>query len=91
MKEINQNKYKNIVIIGGSHSGFSAAWLMLNGPATYNRNNSIGEKAQNYKLPDTNPKPNPNCKECCQCTQLKLKQSFKEKDKEIKCQCICKC
>ena len=37
--------YKNIVIIGGSHSGFSAAWLMLNGPATYNRNNSLGSKS----------------------------------------------
>lgn len=24
---------RNIVIIGGSHSGFSAAWVLLNGPA----------------------------------------------------------
>jgi len=35
MEKINTNKLKKIVIIGGSHSGFSAAWLMLNGPATY--------------------------------------------------------
>jgi hypothetical protein len=35
MEKINTNEYKKIVIIGGSHSGFSAAWLMLNGPATY--------------------------------------------------------
>lgn len=35
MEKINTNKYKKIVIVGGSHSGFSAAWLMLNGPATY--------------------------------------------------------
>ena len=25
-----------VVIIGGSHSGFSCAWLLLNGPAMYN-------------------------------------------------------
>ena len=62
MKLINQNKFKKIVIIGGSHSGFSVAWLMLNGPATYNRNNSLGDKTANYKLPETLPKPNPNCK-----------------------------
>lgn len=41
MEKINSNKYKNIVIVGGSHSGFSAAWLMLNGPATYKRMNSL--------------------------------------------------
>lgn len=30
---IHQKKIKKIVIIGGSHSGFSAAWMLLNGPA----------------------------------------------------------
>lgn len=39
MEKINEKKMKNIVIIAGSHSGFSSAWLMLNGPATHNRNN----------------------------------------------------
>jgi hypothetical protein len=38
MSIIKEKKMKNIVIVGGSHSGFSAAWMMLNGPATYNRN-----------------------------------------------------
>ena len=38
MRRIKENKIKNIVIVGGSHSGFSAAWMMLNGPATYCRN-----------------------------------------------------
>ena len=28
-------KRVKVVIIGGSHSGFSCAWLLLNGPATY--------------------------------------------------------
>lgn len=41
MEKINNNKYKKIVIVGGSHSGFSAAWLMLNGPATYQRMNTL--------------------------------------------------
>jgi 6-phosphofructokinase len=41
MERINTQKLKKIVIVGGSHSGFSAAWLMLNGPATYKRMNSL--------------------------------------------------
>jgi hypothetical protein len=36
------------VIIGGSHSGFSAAWLLLNGPATFNSNNSIDKKDESF-------------------------------------------
>ena len=49
MKTICEKKYKNIVIIGGSHSGFSCAWLILNGPASYKHNNSINlKKWQKY-------------------------------------------
>ena len=33
IKRIKAEKLKKIVIIGGSHSGFSAAWMLLNGPA----------------------------------------------------------
>ena len=29
---------RKIVIIGGSHSGFSCAWMLLNGPVSYNYN-----------------------------------------------------
>lgn len=29
---------RKIVIIGGSHSGFSAAWVLLRGPAVFNHN-----------------------------------------------------
>lgn len=88
MKLINENQLKNIVIIGGSHSGFAVAWLMLNGPATYNRNNSLGERSANYKLPSTQPLPNPNCKQCCSCEKPKGKDP-----KEVipKCFCVCKC
>jgi hypothetical protein len=44
MQQIHEKKLKNIVIIGGSASGFSSAWLILNGPASYKRNNSIKAK-----------------------------------------------
>jgi 6-phosphofructokinase len=33
VSQINEQKIRKVVIIGGSHSGFSAAWLLLNGPA----------------------------------------------------------
>jgi len=45
MKTICEKKLKNIVIIGASHSGFSCAWLILNGPASYKHNNSIKLKS----------------------------------------------
>lgn len=32
---INNNKIKEISIIGGSHSGLSSAWMLLNGSAMY--------------------------------------------------------
>ena len=41
MNKIKEQKITNIVIIGGSHSGFSCAWMLLNGPATYKNNTSI--------------------------------------------------
>lgn len=41
MRKICDEKISNIVIVGGSHSGFSCAWLMLNGPASYKYNNHI--------------------------------------------------
>ena len=32
---------KKIVIMGGSHSGFSAAWILLNGPADLLHNTHV--------------------------------------------------
>ena len=40
MAKIKEQNLKKIVIIGGSHSGFSCAWMLLNGPATYYNNNA---------------------------------------------------
>ena len=31
---------RKVVIIGGSHSGFSCAWMLINGPAAYYKNNA---------------------------------------------------
>lgn len=41
MSKINERQMRNIVIIGGSHSGFSAAWLLLNGPADIYKNSHV--------------------------------------------------
>ena len=83
MEKINMNKYKNIVIVGGSHSGSSCAWLMLNGPATYNRNNSIDSKKHN-SMPTAKLKHIDGCEECCTCNESK-----KKKDQKCGCNCIC--
>ena len=37
LSDLSQTRRPKVVIIGGSHSGFSCAWLLLNGPAMYQR------------------------------------------------------
>ena len=41
IKRIKNENLKNIVIIGGSHSGFSSAWLLMNGPADILHNTHV--------------------------------------------------
>ena len=41
IEKINAEKIKKVVIIGGSHSGFSAAWMLLNGPADVLHNTHV--------------------------------------------------
>lgn len=60
MAMIKEQKLKNIVIVGGSHSGFSSAWLMLNGPATHKKNNSINSTKFN-NFPEAPFKQVNNC------------------------------
>ena len=48
---INKDQLKNIVIVGGSHSAFSTAWLLLNGPATYKYNNTLNNMDKNTEFP----------------------------------------
>lgn len=64
IKCISQNKLKKIVIIGGSHSGFSCAWMLLNGPAAYYSNNA-GIHIE--KEPYAQRKAARACLDCCQC------------------------
>jgi hypothetical protein len=49
----NENK-KKIVIIGGSHSGFSAAWVLLNGPADL-LNNAHVKPSVKYRVDEGEP------------------------------------
>ena len=46
MRRIKVEKKRRIVIIGGSHSGFSAAWMLLNGPSSVLKNTRISPKCQ---------------------------------------------
>ena len=76
---INEKKLKKIVIIGGSHSGFSCAWMLLNGPSAYYNNNAgIFVK----KEPHSIRKAARNCLDCCQCgtvlTNLKRSKLLKD-------------
>ena len=87
MSMIKEKKLKNIVIVGASHSGFSSAWLLLHGPATWKRNNALvrqGKTITRAHFPEAPLKSNPHCGECCSCSEAK-------KTKNPKCDCLCKC
>ena len=71
MQKIKDQNLKKIVIIGGSHSGFSCAWMLLNGPATYYRNNA-GIKVD--KEPTAQRKTIKNCIDCCFCGVQQLNE-----------------
>lgn len=63
---------KRITIIGGSHSGFSCAWMLLNGPATYKQ-----LKSRNWEggFPKMKIYQNQDCKVCeseCVCLGSKF-------------------
>ena len=66
MSRIKEQRLKNIVIVGGSHSGFSCAWMLLHGPATYNKNTAIRSSFQE-RVPGGPVRANQNCVECCTC------------------------
>lgn len=77
---------RKIVIIGGSHSGFSSAWVLLNGPACYNYNRNgcrlVFEKAPGGKIH--------KCKNSADCGNY-LADSYtksKSSDTPKNCQCF---
>ena len=63
MQRICEKKLKNIVIIGGSHSGFSSAWLILNGPASYKEHNVLQCKKWD-SFPESHKYQNVDCSNC---------------------------
>jgi hypothetical protein len=87
MKRIKEARMRNIVIVGGSHSGFSAAWMLMNGPADILHNTHVKPTCQlkhakrtRVHFPDAVFKTISECKVCCTC-----------KTKVQKCSCVCKC
>ena len=89
-----EHRKKRVVIIGGSHSGFSSAWMLLNGPADllHNAHETSSATYQyrrtgNFQFPDAVFKTLDNCARCCTCHLVKKAK----KGPKVKCQCICRC
>ena len=81
VKRIKEFNKKKIVIIGGSHSGFSTAWLLLNGPADILHNTHVVPSAQRihkntgkFEFPGAPIRGIANCARCCGCNHLPKKQ-----------------
>ena len=92
MTRIKEQKLKKIVIVGGSHSGFSCAWMLLNGPATYNKNISIKPLTKRYtEFPPSAPmKSIVGCLDCCS-VNSGGKGNGDKCPGGPGCQCACKC
>ena len=93
VKRIREFNKKKIVIIGGSHSGFSTAWLLLNGPADILRNTHVKPSVQyvkentgKFEFPGAPMREIKNCARCCGCSYLKKKER-----KANSCKCMCRC
>lgn len=79
--KLRRHRRPKVVIIGGSHSGFSCAWMLLHGPAMYHScyktldeedeaagNKEVNKSAiNNRKVPQANRKSIKNCIDCCSC------------------------
>lgn len=87
MKRVVRERIKNVVIVGGSHSGFSAAWMLMNGPSDVLHNTHVKPSCQLRHIPGTKVhfpdaafKSIADCKTCCAC-----------RTDQAKCACVCKC
>lgn len=92
MRRIRLERKRRIVIIGGSHSGFSAAWMLLNGPASLLKNTHITPQCQEayrqtgeFSFPEAVYKTTESCSRCCAC------QYTRGKGSKQKCTCVCRC
>lgn len=91
VEKLNQLAKGKVVIIGGSHSGFSCAWLLLNGPACLAQHGG--------KIPFANRKTIRQCPDCCFCglhQRLTMNKSLVLKKQTNllspdSCNCVCKC
>ena len=91
-KRVKQQNKRRIVIIGGSHSGFSTAWILLNGPADLMHNTHVVPTAQRvakntgkFSFPGAPIRTIENCTRCCACHNLPKKQ------RKGPCKCVCRC
>ena len=78
MTRIKSQNLKNIVIIGGSHSGYSCAWMMLHGPTSYNKHNFLGT-VKWPSFPESYKYRGKDCQFCCVCPRIAA------------CECPCNC
>ena len=86
MENLTKNPTKRkIVIIGGSHSGFSCAWMLVNGPAVYNHNKN-GCKLVFDKPPSGNVY---KCKNPNDCQSAILDSYTKSDAKSTPTECHC--
>ena len=81
MRRLKGSPHPKVVIIGGSHSGFSCAHLLLHGPATISPDVTIDK-----------PKLTRQCAECCNCeSDEKPGEDCKQEFGTDSCSCICRC
>ena len=92
--DIDTTRYnkKKIVIIGGSHSGFSSAWILANGPANILNNTHVKPTVQyvkentgKFEFPGAAFRTIQNCNRCCVCHYRP------KKERKGPCACVCKC
>jgi hypothetical protein len=74
LRNLPNGRKPKVVIIGGSHSGFSCAWLLLNGPAMFQKCFKVlqqttpqDENQLAAKIPHAYRKQVKNCIPCCTC------------------------
>jgi hypothetical protein len=70
---------KKIVIIGGSHSGFSCAWLMLHQRPAQNTASCYGKIFCDSKAPGSQRKYVIGCKACCHCSSKTFNPEMSQK------------
>jgi hypothetical protein len=83
MKKIGAMKISRkakIVIVGGSHSGFSCAWLMLHQRPAQNTSKCQDKIfISDSKAPGCQRKYMNNCKICCHCSNKAFAPDFSQK------------